>query len=48
MGCVHTHQRGFAIEGCGNPSCVLNVMEKIRENNQNVGKDNGNPFVNGV
>ncbi len=45
MGCVHTHQRGFAIEGCGNPSYVLSVMEKIGENNRKVGKDNGNPFA---
>jgi hypothetical protein len=38
MGCVLTHRGIFAIEGWGNPSCVQSVVEKIRENNQKVGK----------
>jgi len=38
MGCVFTHRGIFAIEGWGNPSCVQSVVEKIRENNQKVGK----------
>jgi hypothetical protein len=32
MGCVHTHQRISAINGCGNPSRVWSVMEKDEEN----------------
>jgi hypothetical protein len=27
MGCVHMHQWIFAIEGCGNPSCIQNVVK---------------------
>jgi hypothetical protein len=43
---MHAHNQGrFAIEGCGSPSYVLNVMEKIGENNRKVGKINGNPFA---
>jgi hypothetical protein len=38
MGCVHTHQGIFAIEGWGSPSFVQSVVEKTRENNQKVGK----------
>ncbi len=38
MGCVHTHKRRLAIEGCDSPRCVWNVVEKIRENNWKVGK----------
>jgi hypothetical protein len=38
MGCVHTHQRMFAIEGKGNPSRIWNVVEKIGEDNWKVGK----------
>jgi len=38
MGCVHTHQKMFIIEGWGSPSHVRNVVQKIREDNQKVGK----------
>jgi hypothetical protein len=34
MGCVHTHQGRLATKGCGSPSLIWNVMEKIGENNQ--------------
>ncbi len=39
MGCVHTHQKIHAIEGCGSPSCFWNIMEKDGENIWKVGKD---------
>jgi hypothetical protein len=29
MGCVHTHRKIPAIEGCDNPNRVQNVLEKI-------------------
>jgi len=38
MGCVHTHWRVFAIEGCDKPNHVQNVVKKNREDNQKVGK----------
>jgi hypothetical protein len=38
MGCVHTHQKMPAIERWDNPSCVQNVMQKTKEDNQKVGK----------
>jgi hypothetical protein len=38
MGCVHTHQGRPAIEGCGSPSHIQNVPEKIKEDNQKVRK----------
>ncbi len=33
-----THRRRLVIEGCGNPSRVWNVVEKIGENNRKVRK----------
>jgi hypothetical protein len=33
MGCVHTHWRILAFEGCGNPNRVQSVMEKDGEDN---------------
>jgi hypothetical protein len=33
MGCVHTHQRIFAIEEWGSSNHVQNVMEKNEEDN---------------
>ncbi len=45
MGCVHMHWGRFAIERCGSSSCMLNVMEKIGEDNRKVEKINGNPFT---
>jgi hypothetical protein len=33
MGCVHRHQRISTIEECGSPSCIWNVVEKIKEDN---------------
>jgi hypothetical protein len=38
MGCVHTHQRIFAIERCGNPSHLQSIMEKDGEDIRKVGK----------
>jgi len=38
MGCVHTHWRVFAIEGCDNSNHVQNVVKKDKEDNQKVGK----------
>ncbi len=38
IGCVHTHWGNLVIEGCGNPSHIQNIVEKIKENNQNDGK----------
>jgi len=38
MGCVHTHQKIPAIEGCGSLSCVQNVVEKYGEDNQEARK----------
>jgi hypothetical protein len=38
MGCVHTHWGILIIEGCGSPNHVQNVVEKIGEDNQKVGK----------
>jgi hypothetical protein len=38
MGCVHMHQRIFGIEGCGNPSCIRNVVKKDVQNNKKAGK----------
>ncbi len=38
MGCVHTHQNMQAIEGWGSPSHIRNVVQKIGEDNQKVGK----------
>jgi hypothetical protein len=38
MGCVHTHQRMFTIEGWGSLSRVQNVVEKTRENDRKVKK----------
>jgi hypothetical protein len=38
MGCVHTHQGMFAIEGWGSPSWIRNVVQKIGEDNRKVGK----------
>ncbi len=38
MGCVHTHQGVFIIEGWGSPNHVWSVVQKIRENNQKVRK----------
>ncbi len=38
MGCVHMHQEILAIQGCGNPSHIWNVMESDGEDNQKVGK----------
>jgi hypothetical protein len=40
MGCVHTHWGIPTIEGWGNPYHVLNVINKIRENNQSARKIN--------
>jgi hypothetical protein len=40
MGCVHTHQGIPTIEGWGNPNHVLNVVNKIGENNQKARKIN--------
>jgi hypothetical protein len=40
IGCVHTHQGIPTIERYCNPNHVWNVVEKIRENNQKVGKIN--------
>jgi hypothetical protein len=40
MGCVHTPRGILTIEGWGNPNHVLNVVNKIGENNQKVGKIN--------
>jgi len=37
---VCTHSRILTIEGWGNPNHVLNVVKKIGENNQMVGKIN--------
>jgi hypothetical protein len=42
---THKVNEMCAIEGCGNPSCVSNVMEKIGEDNQKVGKINRNPLL---
>jgi hypothetical protein len=39
------HWGRFAIERCGSSSCMLNVMEKIGEDNRKVEKINGNPFT---
>jgi hypothetical protein len=38
MGCVHTHKRRFVIERCDRPNHIQNIMKKIGENNQKVGK----------
>jgi hypothetical protein len=38
MGCVHTHRRILTIGGWGSPSHVPSVVQKIREDNQKVGK----------
>jgi len=38
MGCVHTRQGRLAIEGCGSPSHVWNILEKTKEDNQKVKK----------
>jgi len=38
-GCVHTHQGGPIIGGCGSPNYVQNDVEKIGQNNQKVRKD---------
>jgi len=38
MKCVHMHQRIFAIEVCGNLSCIRSDVERIREYNQTIGK----------
>jgi hypothetical protein len=38
MGCVHIHQGVHAIERCGSPSHVRNILEKNREDNQKVKK----------
>ncbi len=38
MGCVHTHWRMLIYEGWGSRSHVRNVVQKIREDNQKVGK----------
>ncbi len=38
MGCVRTHQRILAIEGCVSPSHVQSVVQKNKEDNQKVGK----------
>jgi hypothetical protein len=32
------HRRIFIGEGWGNPSCVQNVVEKFKEDNQKAGK----------
>jgi hypothetical protein len=38
MGCVHTHWGKLAIKGCGSPSLIWNVVEKLGENNQKLVK----------
>jgi hypothetical protein len=38
MGCVHTHWGRCIIEGCESQSHVRNIVEKIGEDNQKVGK----------
>jgi hypothetical protein len=38
MGCVHAHQKILVIEGWGSLSRIQNVMEKIEEANQKLGK----------
>jgi len=38
MGFVHTHWRMPIVEGWGSPSHLRSVMQKIREDNQKVGK----------
>jgi hypothetical protein len=38
MGCVHTHQGLFTIEGWGNISRIWNVVQKIGEDNQKAKK----------
>jgi hypothetical protein len=38
MGWVCTHQGRPTIEGCGSPSYIWSVMEKIREDNWRAGK----------
>ncbi len=38
MGCVHTHCGRFTIEGCNSLNYILNIMEKIGEDNWKVGK----------
>jgi len=38
MGCVHTYQGKPAIQGCGSLNHIQSIMEKIGEDNQNVGK----------
>jgi hypothetical protein len=37
MGCVHTYQGIYTIEGCGNPSCIWSVVEKDGEDNRKAG-----------
>ncbi len=38
MGCEHMHQKILTIEGCGSPSHIQSIMEKIKENNQKARK----------
>jgi len=38
MGCVHTHKRMLAIEGCGSSSYVQNIVGKSGEDNRKVEK----------
>ncbi len=38
MGCVHTHQGMPTTKERGSPSCIQNVVRKIGEDNQKVGK----------
>jgi hypothetical protein len=38
MGCEHTYQRKLAIQGCGSLKHIHSIVEKIREDNQKVGK----------
>jgi hypothetical protein len=40
MGCVHTNQGRPTFGGCGNSSCVRNVVEKNGEDSQKVEKIN--------
>jgi len=40
MGCVHTHRKILAIDGCDDPNHVQNAMEKIEKYNQKAGKTN--------
>jgi len=44
MGCVHTYQGIYAIEGCGNSSRIWSVVEKDGEDNRKAGSKCGLMF----